>query len=367
MDHLLRQTNPATRNVAAVDCLFGFTGRPLDKGTGLQNNLNRWYDSSVGRWISQDPTGFTAGDTNEYRYVGNSPANATDPSGLDIIVLFGPKIKAGKLVTVGHPAIMIGTDQSGWLYISFHAGDQFTTNDNVVVEPYATVAAAQAAINVTGEYTQYLYIPTSAQQDVLALETARQWVNNGPQTALGKALKRMFGDKFNPPLGVSKVYRLTTQNCATFVSDVIRAAAPQINFPAYNGIKEAGKWLPLNWWPDEVLPWAANYPLGKNSIGPFAWNAANAASLPTIPAQLEVFSPVPNAKIYVSLAQQQQQATSYTARQGGNLVLTPPLRVGAMYYTVKVTLVLPDGRWMTQSATVRAGLKTVVPVIFPNP
>ena len=49
---------------------------------GLQNNLNRWYDASLGRWISPDPTGFAAGDTNEYRYVGNSPANATDPNGL---------------------------------------------------------------------------------------------------------------------------------------------------------------------------------------------------------------------------------------------------------------------------------------------
>ena len=44
-------------------------------------NQNRWYDSSVGRWISPDPSGFAAGDTNLYRYVGNSPANAVDPSG----------------------------------------------------------------------------------------------------------------------------------------------------------------------------------------------------------------------------------------------------------------------------------------------
>ena len=40
---LLSQTNPATGNAAAVDCLFGFTGRPLDTNTGLQNNGFRWY------------------------------------------------------------------------------------------------------------------------------------------------------------------------------------------------------------------------------------------------------------------------------------------------------------------------------------
>jgi RHS repeat-associated protein len=79
---LLSQTNPATGNTAAVDCLFGFTGRPLDTNTGLQNNGRRWYNASLGRWESPDPDGFTAGDANLYRYVGNSPANATDPTGL---------------------------------------------------------------------------------------------------------------------------------------------------------------------------------------------------------------------------------------------------------------------------------------------
>ncbi len=36
----------------------------------------------MGRWLSQDPIGFAAGDANLYRYVGNGATNATDPSGL---------------------------------------------------------------------------------------------------------------------------------------------------------------------------------------------------------------------------------------------------------------------------------------------
>jgi hypothetical protein len=48
----------------------------------LQNNLNRWYDSSTGRWISQDPIGFAGGDANLSRYVGNKSTMATDPNGL---------------------------------------------------------------------------------------------------------------------------------------------------------------------------------------------------------------------------------------------------------------------------------------------
>jgi RHS repeat-associated protein len=73
--------NLESQTNAAVDCLFGYTGRAYDNNTGLQNNLNRWYDAKVGRWASEDPKGFAAGQTNLYVYCGNSPTNATDPSG----------------------------------------------------------------------------------------------------------------------------------------------------------------------------------------------------------------------------------------------------------------------------------------------
>jgi hypothetical protein len=48
----------------------------------LQNNHARWYDGTTGRWMTQDPLGFAAGDSNLYRYVHNQPTGATDPSGL---------------------------------------------------------------------------------------------------------------------------------------------------------------------------------------------------------------------------------------------------------------------------------------------
>jgi hypothetical protein len=40
------------------------------------------FDPSVGKWTTLDPIGFAAGDPNLYRYVGNSPTNRVDPSGL---------------------------------------------------------------------------------------------------------------------------------------------------------------------------------------------------------------------------------------------------------------------------------------------
>jgi hypothetical protein len=48
----------------------------------LQYNRARWYDPATQRWTSRDPIEFAAGDGNLYRYVGNDPADRTDPTGL---------------------------------------------------------------------------------------------------------------------------------------------------------------------------------------------------------------------------------------------------------------------------------------------
>ncbi len=74
----ISESNPS------VDLDFGFTGKLRNETTGLQNNLNRWYDPTIAKWISEDPIGFAGGDPNLYRYVGNGPLDARDPSGLVI-------------------------------------------------------------------------------------------------------------------------------------------------------------------------------------------------------------------------------------------------------------------------------------------
>ena len=60
---------------------FRYTGRELDSETGLYYYRARYYDPSVGRFISEDPINFIGG-TNFYRYVGNSPLDFVDPFGL---------------------------------------------------------------------------------------------------------------------------------------------------------------------------------------------------------------------------------------------------------------------------------------------
>jgi RHS repeat-associated protein len=59
-----------------------YAGRDIDPLTGLYYNRRRWYDAGTGGFIGPDPLGFAAGDTNLYRYCGNSPLRYTDPMGL---------------------------------------------------------------------------------------------------------------------------------------------------------------------------------------------------------------------------------------------------------------------------------------------
>ena len=67
---------------SAVDHLFGYTSRDWDEDADLQYNRARWYDPATGRWMSQDPIGFNAGDANLFRYVDNLPTTFLDPEGL---------------------------------------------------------------------------------------------------------------------------------------------------------------------------------------------------------------------------------------------------------------------------------------------
>jgi RHS repeat-associated protein len=100
---------------------FAFTGREWDALIGLYFYRGRYYDPIVGRFINEDRIGFAGGDTNLYRYVGNSPLNWTDPMGYSIA---WPLIPVGIVVFV----FIVGV---GWIIQRQQQGSQESTGDDM--------------------------------------------------------------------------------------------------------------------------------------------------------------------------------------------------------------------------------------------
>jgi len=104
-----------------------YTGRESDGG-GLYYYRARYYDSVVGRFLSEDPIGFKGG-INHYAYVGNNPLNNNDPS--------------------GNAAIQIAGGITGFLV---GAGSEFFTNDNWTVGSVLTSGAIGGVVGVASTF-----------------------------------------------------------------------------------------------------------------------------------------------------------------------------------------------------------------------
>ena len=72
------------------------------------------YDPQTGRFLSADPIGFQAGDTNLYRYVFNNPVKYTDPTGtiVPVILLTYAAYEAGFFIGATYNKIAQDTDYS---------------------------------------------------------------------------------------------------------------------------------------------------------------------------------------------------------------------------------------------------------------
>lgn len=64
----------------AIEQPWRLPGQYYDAETGLNYNLHRYYDSSTGRYTSEDPIGL-AGGLNRYTYAYGNPINYIDPTG----------------------------------------------------------------------------------------------------------------------------------------------------------------------------------------------------------------------------------------------------------------------------------------------
>ncbi len=77
---------------------FQFIAREFDSETTLYYMRARYFDPKAGRFLSEDPLGFSVGQ-NFYAYSSNSPVNFVDPAGLSPFDLYNLYEKARKNLT----------------------------------------------------------------------------------------------------------------------------------------------------------------------------------------------------------------------------------------------------------------------------
>ncbi len=78
---VIKDSTGIVLTASAMKNPFLYTGREWEPEMGSYYNRARYYKPSLGRFLSQDPMGQSAG-INMYAYVFNSPLGATDPLGL---------------------------------------------------------------------------------------------------------------------------------------------------------------------------------------------------------------------------------------------------------------------------------------------
>jgi RHS repeat-associated protein len=71
------------------DRMMGFAGMERDTVTGLNLAVYRVENPGTGRWDSEDPLSFLAGDTDLYRYASNEPTIHADQSGEFVPIVIG--------------------------------------------------------------------------------------------------------------------------------------------------------------------------------------------------------------------------------------------------------------------------------------
>jgi RHS repeat-associated protein len=91
------------------NCPFKYQGQYEDVETGLYYNRFRYYDPTIGIFLSQDPISLESGEWNLYGYVHN-PTNFIDPLGLtaELYKLVATKDGYYDLEQYGKPTVKNG-------------------------------------------------------------------------------------------------------------------------------------------------------------------------------------------------------------------------------------------------------------------
>ena len=144
------------------------------------------FDPTVGRWFEEDPEGFDANDPNLYRYVKNSPTNATDPSGALQLPVAPPPRPVVPVAPRPRPATPIVAPRprpAAMLPLKFTAGPVFSGHGEWFPEHGYTVVPRGTTITFFVPAGEFL--GTVAEEDPLLKEPPSCWLDRKRPATVG--------------------------------------------------------------------------------------------------------------------------------------------------------------------------------------
>ncbi len=134
-----------------------YCGEYYDVETGFIYLRNRYYDPSMGRFISEDPI---RDGLNWYAYCENNPVMFVDPTGLDAIVITNENsVPVGPLGSLGHTSAIYQNADGDWFYTYW--GNK-----------------AAAVIHIPDKYTKWLRDGDVTAQSMSSLDDFNNTLNN---------------------------------------------------------------------------------------------------------------------------------------------------------------------------------------------
>ncbi|SMP52660.1 RHS repeat-associated core domain-containing protein, partial [Neorhodopirellula lusitana] len=186
--NVLNQSNPL------VNTRYLFTGREYDIELGLFYYRARYYDGAIGRFITQDPIGFSAGDASLYRYVENSVLSTFDPSG-----------KSSLSPTIGV--------SQGKMFLNVR--DAISSIS--VFESTVRLSSPLDAANLRIEFIEELKRQQGNAKELRMKKCAADFKRLGTSKAKLKALETRLA---------VEILRLNSLNYAKFLKDIANAGSP---------------------------------------------------------------------------------------------------------------------------------------------
>jgi RHS repeat-associated protein len=258
-------------NTGATD-KFGYTGLATDPNTGLAKTDHRYYDAAIGSWTQQDPIGFAGGDPDLYGYVGNSPTNRSDPSGLDwydYIPWFGGPIVCVEALYVGGRESARGMELDEQRAQLLLAEQERSTATEMMLDPLQTgQMSAGSYLRVNGRTTQ----DAMCQYGDATGELKRRFAQAAAEEAAGrggvKAAGGIFGALgwfFRKGRRVSKGLKATS-DLRKFTEYIFKEGADHGKDKVFRGLgygKEHSQQL-AELWEKQA---AEKYACGKYSLG----------------------------------------------------------------------------------------------------